>query len=398
MRLALAQVNPTVGDLAGNAAIVVERTREAVAAGADLVVFPEMMLTGYPIEDLALRRSFQQASRAAIADLARQLDQAGCGGAAVVVGFLDAAGPDAPEATSPGYPRGGARNAAAVIHGGEVVAVYAKHHLPNYGVFDEFRYFVPGDEGLILRLNGVDVAVAICEDLWQPGGPVAQVRAAGAGLLVVINGSPYERAKDDLRLDLCQRRAAEAGCTLAYVIDGDSMVVDAEGEVLARAFEFVEQLVVLDLELPPATAGVPRDVMLATDPAGRPALPAPVIAPELPDAPEVYRALVLGLRDYVGKNGFSSVALGLSGGIDSALVAAMAVDALGKERVHCVMLPYRYTSPASLEDAAGCAHALGLRYDMVPIYMNSAAYTKFAQDTFATEKALVEKLGLAKAQ
>lgn len=374
MRLALAQVNPTVGDLAGNAAIVLGRTKEAVASGADLVVFPEMMLTGYPIEDLALRSSFQRASRLAIVELARRLGAEGCGGAAVVVGFLDADGESG----------GGARNAAAVLFGGEVVAVYAKHHLPNYGVFDEFRYFVPGAEGLVLRINGTDVALAICEDLWQPGGPVADVRAAGAGLLVVINGSPYERAKDDLRLDLCRRRAAEAGCTLAYVnmvggqdelvFDGDSMVVGADGRVLARAYEFVEQLLVLDLDLPPA-AGAPRGAEITTAaPAEPPALPEPVVAPELADAPEVYRALVLGLGDYVRKNGFSSVALGLSGGIDSALVAAIACDAIGAEHVIGVSMPSKYSSQHSRDDAAELARRTGLRYRTVPIAPLVAAF------------------------
>ncbi|MFI0432342.1 MAG: NAD+ synthase [Candidatus Nanopelagicales bacterium] len=418
IRLALAQVNPTVGDLAGNAAIVVARTRDAVAAGADLVAFPEMMLTGYPIEDLALRESFQRASRAALGDLARELADEGCGGVGVVVGFLDAVGDQSPE-PSPGYPRGGARNAAAVLFGGQVVAVYAKHHLPNYGVFDEFRYFVPGDEGLLVRLNGVDVALAICEDLWQPGGPVAEVRAAGAGLLVVINGSPYERAKDDLRLDLCRRRATEAGCTLAYVnmvggqdelvFDGDSMVVGGDGEVLARAYEFVEQLVVLDLDLPGAqgqhcdTSSRQR-VELTTAPALRPQLPAASVAPELDDAPEVYRALVLGLRDYVGKNGFETVALGLSGGIDSALVAAIACDAIGAANVIGVSMPSKYSSQHSRDDAADLAERTGLQYRTVPIAPLVAAFdeslglTGLAEENLQARVRGVTLMGISNAE
>ena len=248
LRLALAQVNPTVGDLPGNAALVVERTHEAAAAGAHLVAFPEMVLTGYPVEDLALRPSFQAASREALQLLAVTLAEEGLGDLPCVVGYLDAL--PAPGDDRLGRPRGAPQNAAAVLHRGSVVARYAKHHLPNYGVFDETRYFVPGDSMAVVRVHGVDVALAICEDLWQDGGPVAQVRAAGAGMLLVVNGSPYERNKDDVRLELCARRAREAGCALAYVnmvggqdelvFDGDSLVVAADGTLLARAPQFEE--------------------------------------------------------------------------------------------------------------------------------------------------------------
>ena len=241
LRVALAQVNPCVGDLEGNSALVVRRTADAAAAGARLVAFPEMVLTGYPVEDLALRPSFQEASRAALVALAARLDDEGFGEIAVVVGYLDRT-TQADERL--GRPRGGAQNAAAVLHGGNVVAGYAKHHLPNYGVFDEFRYFVPGESSTVVRIDGVDVALAICEDLWQDGGPVAQVRSTGAGLLLVINGSPYERNKDDVRLELCARRAREAGCALAYVnmvggqdelvFDGASFVTDASGTVVQQ--------------------------------------------------------------------------------------------------------------------------------------------------------------------
>ncbi len=269
LRLALAQVNPTVGDLDGNARVIREYTARAVAAGADLVAFPEMVLTGYPIEDLALRESFQRASVVALAQLATALDADGCGDTPTVVGFLDAA---EERELLLGQPHGRPRNAAAVLFRGKVAAVYAKHHLPNYGVFDEYRYFVPGEESLVVRVRGIDVALAICEDLWQPGGPVARVRAADAGLLLVLNGSPYERSKDDARLELCQRRAREASCTLAYVnmvggqdelvFDGDSMVVTPAGELLARAPEFVERLIITDLRLPAADPGQHPDVVL----------------------------------------------------------------------------------------------------------------------------------------
>ncbi len=379
LRLALAQVNPTVGDVAGNAAIVIAESIRAATAGADLVAFPEMMLTGYPIEDLALRGSFQQASRAGVEHLARELLAVGCGDLTVVVGFLDTLG--AERDSGPGRPRGGPRNAAAVLHGGEVRGIYAKHHLPNYGVFDEFRYFVPGVESLVVRIGGVDVALAICEDLWQEGGPVAQVRATGAGLLLVLNGSPYERSKDDQRLALCRRRAAEAGCPLAYVnmvggqdelvFDGDSMVVCPDGQVVARAHEFVDELIVVDLDVKLA-AGAPNaaTVVIPTgDTAAppHPALPNPVIAPELADASEVYHALTLGLRDYVRKNGFTRVALGLSGGIDSALVAAIACDAVGAANVIGVSMPSRYSSDHSRGDAADLAGRTGLDFRTVPI-------------------------------
>ncbi|HZB51573.1 MAG TPA: nitrilase-related carbon-nitrogen hydrolase, partial [Mycobacteriales bacterium] len=221
LRIALAQVDPTVGDLAGNAELVLEWSRRAADAGADLVLFPEMALTGYPPEDLVFRESFRSASVRARDALATRLAGAGLGDLAVLVGYLDAAG--------------GPRNAAALLHGGRVAATYFKHHLPNYGVFDEARYFVPGDRFVVVRVRGVDVALTICEDLWQDGGPFAVAARAEVGLVACINGSPYERNKDDVRLPLARRRAAEAGATIAYlnmvgaqdelVYDGDSLIV-----------------------------------------------------------------------------------------------------------------------------------------------------------------------------
>ena len=261
LRIALGQVNPTVGDFAGNADLVLRFTRQAQEAGAHLVAFPEMVLTGYPVEDLTLRKSFQEASITALDTMAQILAEQGMAELCVIVGYLDLL--QGGGAARLGTPRGAPINAAAVLHGGQVVARYAKHHLPNYGVFDEFRYFVSGSEPCVVRLHGIDVALAICEDLWQEGGPVAQVREVGAGLLVVINGSPYEVHKDDARLALCARRARQAGATLAYVnmvggqdelvFDGDSIVVDAQGELIARAPQFDEHLLVVDLDLPAAT-------------------------------------------------------------------------------------------------------------------------------------------------
>src|ERR1700729_3600901 len=267
LRIALAQVNVTVGDLTGNAEIVVEWTRRAAARGARVVVFPEMALTGYPVEDLALRASFVEASIATLRDVAERLHVEGLGGVAVVVGYLDRKTGLAPRT---GVPAGAPLDAAAVLHGGQGGITSAKHHLPNYGVFDEYRYFVPGDTLPVFRVpveggEAVDVAVAICEDLWQDGGPVAVTCQAGAPLLVVPNASPYERGKDDVRLELCQRRAREAGAALAYcnliggqdelVFDGDSILVSASGDVVARGPQFEEALIIADLELPSAEAG-----------------------------------------------------------------------------------------------------------------------------------------------
>ena len=374
LRLALAQVNPCVGDLAGNLDLVLAAARDADAAGVRLLALPEMVITGYPVEDLALRPSFQAASRATLDELARRLLHEGLGALVVIVGYLDVAD-DGHDRL--GRPRGGPQNAAAVVTGGRIVARYAKHHLPNYGVFDEFRYFVPGSSTTVVRVDGVDVAIAICEDLWQDGGPVAQVRDTGAGLLVVINGSPYERNKDDVRLELCARRAVEAGCALAYVnmvggqdelvFDGDSLVVDATGTLVARAAQFEETLLVVDLDLPMADPTTSESTAAIGFPIAPYAVERSTVAPRLGDEAEVWQALVVGLRDYIGKNGFRSVTLGLSGGIDSAVVAAIACDALGADNVHGVSLPSAYSSEHSKGDAADMAGRTGLHYRTIEI-------------------------------
>ncbi|HEY8374390.1 MAG TPA: NAD+ synthase [Pseudonocardiaceae bacterium] len=373
LRLALAQVNACVGDLDGNADLVVQWTRKAADAGAHVVAFPEMVLTGYPVEDMALRRSFALASRQTLEGLATRLAEAGCGDVLVVLGYLD-------------RDEAGARNAAAFVHGGRVVARYHKHHLPNYGVFDEFRYFVPGNELSVVRLHGLDLGVVICEDIWQDGGPVAALGEAGLDLLLCLNGSPYERNKDDVRGELVARRAAQAGVPMAYVnlvggqdelvFDGDSMVVDAAGRLLARAPRFTEHLLVLDLDLPGGERSAPERiggfdvhrVVLSTEPLpAYPPLPAPPPVEPLSDEAEVWAALVTGLRDYVHKNGFRSVVLGLSGGIDSAVVAALAVDALGADRVYGVSMPSHYSSEHSRSDAAELARRTGLHFQVQPI-------------------------------
>jgi NAD+ synthase (glutamine-hydrolysing) len=373
LRIALAQVNPRVGDLAGNADLVAEWTRKATEAGAHVVAFPEMVLVGYPVEDLALRESFARVSRAAVAELAERLVDIGSGDVMAVVGYLD-------------RDEAGIRNAAAVIHQGKVVARYAKHHLPNYGVFDEYRYFVPGSKLPIVKLHGTDIGVVVCEDIWQDGGPIAALGNAGVDLVLCINGSPYERNKDDVRADLVVKRAAEAGAPLAYVnmvggqdelvFDGDSLVIDAKGKLLARAPQFVENLLVLDLDLeagghtsvePAAGFEVTRTTITPDEvPAYE---PLPAVAPSAPlsDCAEVWGALVTGLRDYVHKNGFQSVVLGLSGGIDSAVVAAIAVDALGADAVYGVSMPSSYSSDHSKSDAALTAELTGLHFETQPI-------------------------------
>ncbi|MET8602020.1 NAD+ synthase [Streptomyces rubiginosohelvolus] len=404
LRLALNQIDSTVGDLAGNSEAIVHWTRHAAEQGAHLVAFPEMVLTGYPVEDLALRSSFVEASRQALRALAARLDAEGFGELPVVVGYLDRS---EHAAARYGQPAGSPRNAAAVLHRGGIALNFAKHHLPNYGVFDEFRYFVPGDSMPVVRVHGIDVALAICEDLWQDGGRVPAARSAGAGLLLSINASPYERDKDDTRLDLVRKRAQEAGCTTAYlamiggqdelVFDGDSIVVDKEGEVIARAPQFSEGSVILDLELPAAATEAPSGVVddglridhvvLSDEPvaAYEPEL-AGGYAERLEDEEEIYSALVVGLRAYAAKNGFSSVLIGLSGGIDSAICAAIACDALGAQNVYGVSMPSKYSSDHSKGDAAELARRTGLNFRTVSIapmfdaYMGALELTGLAEE------------------
>jgi len=358
LRLALAQVNPTVGDLAGNAALIIESTAQAKSAGAHIVIFPEMILTGYPVEDLALRPSFQVASKSALAELASQLDPQ----IVAIVGYLDQV-------------KNQPQNMVAVISGGEVKARYAKCHLPNYGVFDEYRNFVAGNSTLVVRIHGVDVGIAICEDLWVDGGITAQLAARKPGLVLVPNGSPYERNKDDVRLALVTKRALEAKAPLVYVnmtggqddlvFDGDSIVVSADGILVARAPQFENGVMVVDVDAKTSTSK--PDVIISEDVVtlDKPIIPG--VAHRLGDEEEIWNAIVVGLRDYVGKNGFTSVLVGLSGGIDSALVAALAVDALGADRVHGVGMPSKYSSDHSIDDAKELAANTGLGFRIIRI-------------------------------
>jgi NAD+ synthase (glutamine-hydrolysing) len=399
LRIALAQVNSTVGDIAGNAAAIRRWSRSAAEAGAQLVAFPEMMLTGYPIEDLVFRNSFVSSSLSALSSLAADLAADGLGDLAVVVGYVDADGPAATSAEA--TPGRGRRDASALLFGGQIAAKYYKHHLPNYGVFDEDRYFEPGDTLTVVRFGGVDIALTVCEDIWQAGGPFTAARRAGAGLVLNINASPYELNKDDVRLPLVMRRAAEAGAAVAYVnavgaqdelvFDGDSMVVTAGGELLTRAGQFTEELLIHDLSLPAADAtpnraektdaeplpiveqwidddmSISRVIVEASPRPSRRDKRDGGVAERIVDEAEVWSALVVGLRDYVNKNGFRSVIFGLSGGIDSAVVAAIAVDALGSERVFAVSMPSGFSSAHSRDDAADLAKRTGIDYRAEPI-------------------------------
>jgi NAD+ synthase (glutamine-hydrolysing) len=377
--LALGQTNPVVGDFAGNADQIVDAAKRAHSLGADLLAVGEMALSGYPIEDLASRPSFLAESHGAVLGLAQRLADEGLGELPVIVGYADGPFERRTLGTS-NAPTAIAQNCAAVLHRGKLIAHYAKHHLPNYSVFDEYRIFIPGDELLVLRIKGADVAVIICEDLWRDGGPLSRVLEADAGLLVVINASPFERDKDEVRLPLVTRRAIETDTVVAYVnivggqddlvFDGDSVVVDGEGTILARAPQFEEHLLTVDLEVAAATQSeLPPNTQRVTIESTE--LPEPPIDRDiaiLPDDREqLWNALVTGTRDYVKKNRFRSVILGLSGGIDSSVCAVIAADAIGAERVWGVSMPSKFSSEGSRSDADDLAERVGLHYSVEPI-------------------------------
>lgn len=385
LRLAACQIDTVVGDLSGNADRVLAALADAERRGADLAIFPELAITGYPPEDLLARPSFVAENQAVLARVA-----AASGPCAAVVGFVDA------------DPRGRLVNAVALCAGGAVVGRAGKRLLPNYGVFDEQRWFVPGSEPPVPYLvAGVPVGLTVCEDVWFAHGPVAAQAAAGARLIVNVNASPYSMGRRAERLAVLADRVAESGCAIAYVnqvggqdelvFDGASLVVGADGQLLASGAQFEEDLVLVDLDLDPdppmRAAGGDRPRM--PDRPDTPLRPEPVVvsttsrsvqvhdgpAPGTagrlarvlgPDA-EVYRALVLGTRDYLAKNGFTDAVIGLSGGIDSTLVATVAVDALGSERVHGVTMPSRYSSGGSVDDAVTLAANLGIDLSTVPI-------------------------------
>ena len=361
LRVGLAQVNPTVGALGANTELILEYAGKAASAGAHLLVLPEMVLTGYPVEDLANRATFRQASKSALDSLARKLED--YGDLVSIVGYLEESASHRPQ------------NAVAVIHKGAVVARYIKHHLPNYGVFDEFRNFVAGEGSLVVRIHGVDVGIAICEDIWREQGPVADLAARNVGLVVVPNGSPFERNKDDVRASLVRRRAREIGAPLLYVnmtggqddlvFDGDSIAVAADGELIARAPQFDDGLMVVDIDAKALTSE--PDVVISSERIGGYLKINHGVAPRLEIEAEIWQALVVGLRDYVKKNGFPSVILGLSGGIDSAVTAAIAADAIGGKRTYGVAMPSQYSSDHSMSDAADSAKRIGMNFRVVEI-------------------------------
>jgi NAD+ synthase (glutamine-hydrolysing) len=370
LRLASAQINPIVGDIKGNSGKVLEASLEAKVLGAEVVLFPEMVITGYPVEDLALRPAFRSASIEATKELAKKLASNGCGEMLVVIGFLD----------DDGRPL----NSIALLFGGEVKGKYVKRHLPNYGVFDEFRNFAAGSGTLVARFKGVDIGIAICEDIWRDEGPMAELAGRKPGLVLVPNGSPYERSKDDLRFELVRKRALQIGAPILYtnmfggqddlVFDGDSMLVDESGALLARSPQFQRDLLVVDL--PVREGGATPDLVISESGSETSSVIEPRIASPLTDTEEIWSALVLGLRDYIEKNGFKSVVLGLSGGIDSAVVATIAVDALGKDRVFGVSLPSKYSSSHSKSDADALAKYLGINFRTIEIEPVVEGYLK----------------------
>ncbi|MEX2274129.1 MAG: NAD+ synthase [Actinomycetota bacterium] len=353
VRIALGQLNTTVGDLDGNVSRMAEWAARAAEGGADLVCFPELAVTGYPPEDLVLRRSFVDDNLAAVSRLAKQVE----GGPTVVTGFVDRTGR-------------GLHNAAAVLQGGEVRSRYHKIKLPNYGVFDERRYFVAGTSATIDEAAGAAFGMSVCEDAWTPGDPFVEYRSAHVPIVINVNGSPYHRGKVEERTDICAARAQETDAWLVYVnavggqdelvFDGGSMVVSPRGEVVRRASMFTEDLLLVDLEV---GENLERPVL-----ADR----ASTAWPE--DIEQVYRALVLGLGDYARKNGFHDTVLGLSGGIDSSLVAVLAVDALGPDAVRGLAMPSPYSSSHSVEDAVALAQRLGIRLDTIRIDETLGAY------------------------
>ncbi len=393
LRVALAQINPTVGDLVGNRALIASSIESAKKSSAHIVLFPEMIVTGYPVEDLALRPSFQIASKASLLEIAKGVR----GDIVAMVGYLDTS------------PAGAPQNALAIISEGEVKARYVKRHLPNYGVFDEFRNFTAGNQSLVVRIHGVDVAVAICEDIWHS---LADIAARTPGLLVVPNGSPYERNKDDVRLALVQKRAKEVGAPLAYVnmtggqddlvFDGDTIVVDKTGALIARAPQFDDVLMIVDIECSVGTST--PDLIISSEGGEISKELSSSVAARLSDEAEMWQGLVVGLRDYISKNGFSSVVLGLSGGIDSALVAAIAIDAVGASNVYGVAMPSKYSSGHSVEDAQALADATGINFriqsiaPMVDSFMTNLDLTGVAEENLQARVRGTTLMGISNAE
>jgi NAD+ synthase (glutamine-hydrolysing) len=385
LRLAAAQLNTVVGDLTGNVERILGALADAEAAGADVCVVPELAIPGYPPEDLLLKPGFVADNVAALEKVA-----AATGQCAVVVGFVGAA--------PGGY---GLANAAAVCAGGRVAGVYRKRFLPNYGVFDEQRWFLPSTEApALFGIAGAWVGVSICEDVWFDDGPVAHEGRAGADVVVNLNASPYNRGRRSERLAMLRGRVAEASCAIAYVnqvggqdelvFDGDSLIVAADGSLVASGAQFETDLVLVDLPIGPhrphaVTELLPRIVVSEPRRGDRAALGPGAPPAPLSDHAEVYSALVLGTRDYLAKNGFSEAVIGLSGGIDSSLVATIAVDALGAERVHGISMPSRYSSEGSLRDAEALCERLGIDLKVVAIEEAHVAFASMLAPVLGRE-------------
>ncbi|HSF86320.1 MAG TPA: NAD+ synthase [Acidimicrobiia bacterium] len=387
LRAACGQINPTVGDLQGNVRLILDVMAWAEAERADVLLLPELAVTGYPPEDLLLREQFVADNVAAVEKLA-----AASGETAVVVGFVQPVDEDHDPDDS--VPRSVA-NAAAVLAGGEIKGVFRKCLLPNYGVFDEARYFVPGRRPAeVWEIAGFPVGISVCEDIWSHAGPPGQQAEAGAAVLLNINGSPYHQGKGTERAALLSNEAVRSGVPVVYlnmvggqdelVFDGDSMVFAADGSCLYRAAQFAEERFIVDVPLPePLVPSIAVTVTRTRRTSAELPRLSPEPAPRLSDVAEVYAALVAGLRDYVSKNGFSEVVIGLSGGIDSALTAAIAVDALGPEAVWGVTMPARFSSEGSWKDSEDLAQRLGCRFDAIAIDSIFGQFLDALQPVFA---------------
>lgn len=382
--MAICQINTKVGDLKGNAALVEQWWNKAEQEGADLAVFPELTLAGYPPEDLLLKDGFLAANVAALETLATRLD----GRCAAVVGYADGEG------------AGNAYNALAVIAGGEIRGTYNKRALPNYRVFDEERTLIPGTEPMnLFEVAGVLVGVSICEDGWIAGGPVAQLGAGGAQVMVNINASPYYQRKTEVRqAEMAKRVEESGGVPFVYanvvggqdelVFDGSSFVLDASGELVARAGHCVEELLVVDVEVAEFDGDPTFPIISVSESSGRDEVAvSPRVAPLQNELDELHDALVVATRDYVHKNGFTDVCLGLSGGIDSTLTAAIAADALGPENVHCVLMPSRFSSDHSVTDSEDFADRLGVSHRTIPIEPAHQSFLDMFAPSFAGREA-----------
>ena len=367
LRVGLAQINPTVGALSANAAKILDYYNEAVVAKCQLVAFPELSLTGYPPEDLVLKDGFVADNLLALATIVKLISDT-----VAVIGFVDR-----DDRTGEIF------NAAAVCRNGAVIGVYRKHLLPNYNVFDEQRYFTPGVENPLFTINEICFGVTICEDIWQADGPVAEQASLGAVLNININGSPFHGGKLYVRHEMISARAKDNTCVVAYVnqiggqdelvFDGGSMIFSTDGSLVASAAQFVEELLVCDLSLPKSS----------TKPGSSPAQSVGKSSQPLNEIAQIHAALVLGTRDYVLKNGFTDVVIGLSGGVDSAVVAAIAVEALGAEHVHGVSMPSRYSSTGSRTDAQVLATSLGIDMQTISIEPAFSSYLEMLEPSFA---------------